>query len=101
MLRSFAPKLKFQRNPDDRPVTQPSFETANYLELLRDQRSEEEELIAKLTIEVKENLSLAYESETRATFHHFLVGQKLVMLKERLDKFRFKQILTSFKMAEN
>jgi hypothetical protein len=38
LLRSFGPKLKYQRHPDSRPINnQPQFETRKYRELLRQQ----------------------------------------------------------------
>ena len=48
-------KLKYQRYEDDRPVAQPSFETQRYRTLEAVQETEEQELVAKLVLSVKEN----------------------------------------------
>ena len=93
LLRTFGQKKKYQRYADSRPVPQPQFATAQYNELLREQSTEEEELIAKLFIEIKENLYLAYENESRSNHHHFVVAEKLVMLKERAGVERFDRML--------
>jgi hypothetical protein len=93
LLRTFGQKRKYQRYVDSRPVPQPQFATAQYNELLREQTTEEEELIAKLFIEIKENLYLAYENESRSNHHHFVVAEKLVMLKERVGVERFDRML--------
>ena len=76
LLRTFAEKLKYQRFSDNRTVPQPVFATAQYNELLREQPTEEQELLAKLYIDIKENLYLAYEHEYRASFHHFVVASE-------------------------
>jgi hypothetical protein len=36
LLRTFAPKLKYQRYIDERPVVQPAFETSQYRDLARE-----------------------------------------------------------------
>ena len=95
LLRTFGQKRKYQRYADSRPVPQPSFATAQYNELLREQITEEEEMIAKLYIEIKENLYLAYENESRSNHHHFVVAGKLVMLKERVGVERFDGMLAN------
>ena len=95
LLRTFGQKRKYQRYADSRPVPQPSFATAQYNQLLREQTSEEEEMIAKLYIEIKENLYLAYENESRSNHHHFVVAGKLVMLKERVGVERFDGMLAN------
>lgn len=94
LLRSFGPKLKYQRHPDSRPINnQPQFETRKYRELLRHQGADDEELIAKYQIDIKENLALAYECESKAVHHHFIVAEKLVMLLEKVGQERFKAFL--------
>ena len=50
-------------------------------------------MISKLRIQIKENLALAYEAESKASFYHFVVAEKLVSLKERAGHIRFKRIL--------
>ena len=67
--------MKFQRYPDQRPTYQPSFETTKYQQLRQEQSSEEEEIVAKLFIQIKEHLALAYESESAAT-HHPILSRK-------------------------
>jgi hypothetical protein len=81
LLSSFVEERMYQRYGDNRPVHKPLFATAQYNELLREQPTEEQELIAKLCIDIKENLYLAYENESRAN----LVAEKLVKLKERIE----------------
>jgi hypothetical protein len=93
LLRTFAEERKYQRYGDNRPVPQPVFATAQYNELLREQPTEEQELLAKLCIDIKENLYLAYENESRANFHHFVVAEKLVKLKERIEIEMFDRML--------
>ena len=93
LLRTFGQKRKYQRYVDARPVPQPQFATAQYNELLREKTTEEEEMIAKLFIEIKENLYLAYENESRSNHHHFVVAEKLVTLKERVGVERFDRML--------
>ena len=94
LLRSFGPKLKYQRHPDSRPINnQPVFETRKYRELLRHQGTDDEELIAKYQIDIKENMALAYECESKAVHYHFIVAEKLVMLLERVGQERFKTFL--------
>ena len=100
LLRSFGPKLKYQRHPDSRPINnQPAFETRKYRELLRHQGTDDEELIAKYQIDIKENLALAYECESKSVHHHFIVGEKLVMLLERVGQERFKAFLEDIRMT--
>ena len=94
LLRTFALKLKYQRFHDHRPVQQPRFETDNYRQLNQTQENEQEELIAKLRIQIKENLALAYEAESKASFYHFAVSEKLLDLKERVGHIRFKRLLS-------
>ena len=49
LLRSFAPKLKYQMQPDQRPIEhQPLFETTRYLELNQMQETEEKEMHIEL-----------------------------------------------------
>ena len=100
LLRSYGSKLKYQRFEDDRPVTQPSFETQRYRTLVAVQETEEQELVAKLVLSVKENLALAFESSVRAVHHHYVAAEKLVMLQERLDKPEFLRILEELSMSK-
>jgi hypothetical protein len=93
LLRTFAEERKYQRYSDSRPVPQPIFTTAEYNQLLSEQPTEEQELLAKLCIDIKENLYQAYETESRANFHHFVVAEKLVTLMERVGVDRFERML--------
>ncbi|EGF80717.1 hypothetical protein BATDEDRAFT_88395 [Batrachochytrium dendrobatidis JAM81] len=93
LLRTFAEQRKYQRYSDNRPVPQPVFATAQYNELLKEQPTEDQELLAKLCIDIKENLYLAYENESRANLHHFVVAEKLVKLKERIEIEMFDRML--------
>jgi hypothetical protein len=77
MLRTFAQKLKFQRFHSQ-------FETDQFKGLQRTQENEHEELSAKLYLEIKKNLAMAYESDIKASFHHFVVAEKLCRLKEHV-----------------
>lgn len=65
LLQTFAPKLRYPENRRN------EFETEQYQQLQQTQETEHEEMIAKLFLNVKENLALAFGSETRASFHHF------------------------------
>ncbi|OAJ41120.1 hypothetical protein BDEG_24764 [Batrachochytrium dendrobatidis JEL423] len=69
LLRTFAEEQKYQEQPT------------------------EQELLAKLCIDIKENLYLAYENESRANLHHFVVAEKLVKLKERIEIEMFDRML--------
>ncbi|KAK5666744.1 hypothetical protein QVD99_006802 [Batrachochytrium dendrobatidis] len=93
LLRTFAEEQKYQRYSDNRPVPQPVFATAQYNELLKEQPTEDQELLAKLCIDIKENLYLAYENESRANLHHSVVAEKLVKLKERIEIEMFDRML--------
>jgi hypothetical protein len=61
---------------------------------------DEEEMIFRFFIEIKDQLTLAYEAEANANFHHFSVGAKLCMLQERLsnDRLRFERALEDLQM---
>ena len=91
LLRTFGAKLKYQRNRGD---NFPKFETETYDQLQQEQATDEEEFIAKLYLEIKENLALAFESEVRASFYHYLVGEKLIRMHERIGRDRFSQFLS-------
>jgi hypothetical protein len=58
LLRTFGEERKYQGHNDNR-VPQPGFVTAQYNELLREQPTKEQETLAKLCIDIKENLYLA------------------------------------------
>ena len=92
LLRTFGAKLKYQRI---RGVNFPKFETETYNQLQQEQSTDEEEFIAKLYLEIKENLALAFESEVKAGFHHYIVGEKLIRMHERIGKDRFAQFLSN------
>ena len=68
--------------------------SSNYRQLNQTHETEQEEMISKLRIQIKENLALAYEAESKALFYHFVVAEKLVTLKERAGHLRFKRILS-------
>jgi hypothetical protein len=93
LLRTFAEERKYQRYSDSRPVPLPIFATAEYNQLLSEQPTEKQELLAKLCIDIKENLYQAYENESKANFHHFVVAEKLVTLKERVGVDRFQTMI--------
>ena len=93
LLRTFAEERKYQRFRDNRPVPQPVFATPQYNELLGEQPTEEQELLDKLYIDIKENLYLACEHESRANFHHLVVAEKLVKLKVRIQIELFDRML--------
>ena len=95
LLLTYAPKLKYQRFQDSRPVPQPIFETNEFNLLNQENETDQENLINQYYIQIKENLALAYESESKASFHHFNVGQNLVKLLERVGRERFRNILTN------
>ena len=73
----------------------PKFETETYDQLQQEQATDEEEFIAKLYLDIKENLALAFESQVRASFYHYVVGEKLIRMHERIGKVRFAQFLSS------
>jgi hypothetical protein len=78
--------MKWQRYPDARPVGQPKYETEHYHHYNREYHINElETLISRYFIEIKDSLTLALECESKAAFHHFNVGMKLVILQERLE----------------
>jgi hypothetical protein len=91
LLRTFGAKLKYQRNRGDHF---PKFEPETYDQLQQEQATEDEQFIAKLDLEIKETLSLAFESEIRASFYHYLVGEKLIRMHERIGRDRFSQFLS-------
>ena len=100
LLTTYGPKLKHQRLPDERRTQQqPEFETERYHQLNATQETDEEELIAKIFIQIKENLALAYESEEKASYHHYVVAEKLVKLHELVGNDRFRTILTDMVMT--
>ena len=85
-LSKYAPLMKWQRYPDARPVGQPKYETEHYHHYNREYHINElETLISRYFIEIKDSLTLALECESKAAFHHFNVGMKLVILQERLE----------------
>jgi hypothetical protein len=86
LLRSFGPKLMYQRHHGQ-------FQTRRYNDYINYQGTDEELFIKKCEIEIKENLAMAYESEVKSVHHHYLVGEKLVMLFERVGRERFKVFL--------
>jgi len=101
LLKLYAPKLKWQRYPDNRMTTQqPDYETQLYHYFNTQSNNEEEEMIYRFFIEIKHQLTLAYEAESNANFHHFSVGAKLCMLRERLsnDRLRFERALNDLQM---
>ena len=81
LLKLYAPKLKWQRYPDNRLTTQqPYYETQLYQYFNSQSNNDEEEMIYRFFIEIKDSLTLAYEAEANANYHHFSVGAKLCML---------------------
>ena len=92
LLRTFGATLKYQRN---RGNDFPKFETETYDQLQQEQASDEDEFIAKLYLDIKENLALAFESQVRASFYHYVVGEKLIRMHERIGKVRFAQFLST------
>ena len=89
-------ELKYQRHHDSRPTLQPQFETDQLRQLRQTQETDDEELIAKLYIDIKENMALAFESESRASFHHFIVSENLIRLYEKVGRQRFTQVLSEY-----
>ena len=77
-------------------ILQPQFETHQYHQLQQTQDTDDEELVAKMFLEIKENLALAFESEIRAAFHHFVVAENLVKLHERVGNQRFTEVLSEY-----
>ena len=63
-----------------------TFETEKYLLLNTQQSNENEELIAKCFITIKESMSLANQSESSANFYHIKIGQNLCFLQEKLEQ---------------
>ena len=59
-----------------------TFETEKYTQ----QSNENEELIAKCFITIKESMSLANQSESSANFYHIKIGQNLCFLQEKLEQ---------------
>ena len=92
LLRTFGSKMKYQRYRGD---NFPKFETEEYHQLQQEQDTDEEEFIAKLYLDIKENLALAFESQVRASFYHYVVGEKLIRMHERIGKVRFAQFLST------
>jgi hypothetical protein len=91
LLRTFGSKMKYQRYRGD---NFPKFDTEEYHQLQQEQATDEDEFIAKLYLEIKENLALAFESEVRASFYHYLVGEKLIRMHEKIGRDRFSQFLS-------
>ena len=102
VLRRYAPKLKWQRHSDQRPTIQPVYETEMYNYFKTQSATEEEELIFKFYVDIKDSLTLAYQSESQASYHHYIVGLKLCLLQERLsgDITRFERALTDIGMEK-
>lgn len=100
LLKRYAPKLKWQRFSDQRPTLQPVYET--YLYNYFTTQSATEELIFKFYVDIKDSLTLAYQSESQASYHHYNVGMKLCLLQERLsgDTIRFERALTDIGMEK-
>jgi hypothetical protein len=55
---------------------------------------ENEELLSKFFIDIKDSLALAYEATANANVHHFNIGQKLAMLEERMEQSQFNFVLS-------
>jgi hypothetical protein len=58
---------------------QPVYET--YLYNYFTTQSATEELIFKFYVDIKDSLTLAYQSESQASYHHYNVGMKLCFFK--------------------
>ena len=99
LLQKYAPKLKYQRYPDQN-TTRNVYETDLYNYFTTQSANEEEELIYRFYVDIKDHLTLAYQSEAQASFYHYLVGMKLCLLQERLsgDITRFQRALTDIQM---
>jgi hypothetical protein len=94
LLTQYSTKLKFQRYPDSRTNIRPYFETDAYYNLQAERSEENEELLSKFFIDIKDSLALAYEATANANVHHFNIGQKLAMLEERMDHSQFNLVLS-------
>jgi hypothetical protein len=101
LLQKYAPKLKYQRYPDQ-TTTRNVYETDLYNYFTTQSANEEEELIYRFYVDIKDYLTLAYQSEAHASFYHYMVGMKLCLLQERLsgDITRFKRALTDIGMEK-
>jgi sulfur carrier protein ThiS len=64
-LRIFAPKLNYNRQAETNQSSR-QFETQRYFQLMAEQNDEQEEMIAKLNVDIVDNLAKALESESRA-----------------------------------
>ena len=102
LLKRYAPRLKWQRHSDQRPTLQPAYETEMYRYFTTQSATEEEELIFKFYVDIKDSLTLAYQAESQASYHHYNVGMKLCLLQERLsrDLPRFERALTDIGMEK-
>jgi len=69
LLQKSAPKLKYQRYPDQ-TTTRNVYETDLYNYFTTQSANEEEELIYRFYVDIKDHLTLAYQSEAQASFHH-------------------------------
>jgi hypothetical protein len=84
-LKRYAPKLKWQRYSDQRHTHQPVYETEMYRYYTTQSSNEEEEMIFKYFVDIKDSLTLAYQGESQANYHHYNAGMKLCLLQERLS----------------
>ena len=91
-LRIFAPKLNYNRQAETNQISRP-YETQRYFQLMAEQNDEQEEMIAKLNVDIVDNLAKALESESRATYHHYIVAEKLMRLREIVNQERFDRTL--------
>jgi hypothetical protein len=71
LLKRYAPKLKWQRYSDQRPTLQPVYETEMYRYYTTQSANEEEEMIFKYFVDIKDSLTLAYQAESQANYHHY------------------------------
>ena len=65
LLRAFGAKLKYQKYRGD---DFPKLETVDYHQLQQEQDTDEEEFIAKLYLEIKDNLALAFVKAADSKF---------------------------------
>ena len=102
LLQKYAPTRKYERYPDQTVTTRNVYETDLYNYFTTQSANEEEELIYRFYVDIKDNLTLAYQSEAQASFHHYMVGLKLCLLQERLsgDITRFERALTDIGMEK-